>query len=102
MVTVLNKYADMSGQRVNYDKSLVFFSSNVAVDIIDQIANILGVRISSNLERYLSLPIMVGRSKNEAFSYLFDRFNNKVNNWGIRFLSMGGERADYGHVLVEE
>ncbi|KAK8474613.1 hypothetical protein V6N13_095658 [Hibiscus sabdariffa] len=80
--SLLTLYGNASGQRVNFDKYLIYFISNVDTDCKDLIASMLGVRISSNPEKYLGLPTMVGRSKKEAFSYFYDRFNAKVNSWG--------------------
>ncbi|KAK8623919.1 hypothetical protein V6N13_065279 [Hibiscus sabdariffa] len=99
LIEVLSKYGAMSGQRVNYDKSLVFFSSNVGCDDKTRISSVLGVRISNNPERYLGLPTTVGRHKKEAFSYFLDRFYNKLDNWGIRSLSMEGREVQIKAVL---
>ncbi|KAK8643999.1 hypothetical protein V6N13_013276 [Hibiscus sabdariffa] len=55
-------YGVASGQQVNYDKSLIYFSSNVDTGCKDLLANILSVRVSSSPEKYLGLPTMVGMS----------------------------------------
>ncbi|KAK8612565.1 hypothetical protein V6N13_092677 [Hibiscus sabdariffa] len=53
MKNVLTVYGNASRQRVNFDKSLIFFSSNVAHDIREEIGSLLGVRVSSNPEKIL-------------------------------------------------
>ncbi|MBA0599670.1 hypothetical protein Gorai_005878, partial [Gossypium raimondii] len=63
-------------------------SANVETSICDQIGDVLGVRVATNLKKYLGLPMMVRRRKNEAFHHYVDRFGKKVQGWGRRFLSM--------------
>ncbi|GMJ07053.1 hypothetical protein HRI_004374500 [Hibiscus trionum] len=97
--SILTAYENESGQKVNYNKSLIFFSKNVEECTRRQIGDFLGVRISTNPEKYLGLPTMVGRRKREAFAYFLDRFNKKTDNWGIRFLSIGGREVLISAVL---
>ncbi|KAA3486747.1 hypothetical protein EPI10_030625 [Gossypium australe] len=37
------------------------------------------------------LPTLVGRSKKEAFSHLYDRMRTKINIQANRYLSLGGK-----------
>lgn len=67
---ILLEYKTCSGQRVNFNKSTVFFSKNTSDDDRRVVVNILGVRSSNNLERYLGLPNIVGRKKRESFQNL--------------------------------
>lgn len=62
------------GQKVNFDKSLLYFGSNVHFDVKDQIERILQVRVASNPEKYLGLPMMVARKKNWDFANYIDIF----------------------------
>lgn len=52
---------------------------------IRQIGEVLGVRISFNPEKYLSLPTMVGKQK-EAFASCKDRFAKRIESWSVRQL----------------
>ncbi|KAK8687808.1 hypothetical protein V6N13_086604 [Hibiscus sabdariffa] len=72
--TIIDQYTSALGQHVNFDKSLLFFSSNDPSHLKDAIDFNLGARISSNPEKYLGLPTMVGRRKKEAFCYFLDRY----------------------------
>ncbi|KAK8686344.1 hypothetical protein V6N13_125369 [Hibiscus sabdariffa] len=76
--TIINQYTFASGQQVNFDKSLLFFSSNAPSHLKDAIGFNLGARISSNLEKYLGLPTMVGRRKKEAFCYFLDSVTDRI------------------------
>lgn len=63
---------------MNFEKSLIYFGANVEARVKEDIVNLLGVRLASNLEKYLGLPMMVGRNKKWAFSNYVDRFRKRV------------------------
>lgn len=51
------------------------------------VSNILRIRNSNNMERYLGLENMVGRNKKASFQGIKDRMNQHIENWSVRFLS---------------
>ncbi|KAA3480785.1 reverse transcriptase [Gossypium australe] len=53
---ILMEYERNSGQRVNFDKSTVFFSTNTQEREKMAISQVLAVRRSNDIERYLGLP----------------------------------------------
>ncbi|KAA3486628.1 reverse transcriptase [Gossypium australe] len=69
----IQEYEKISGQLVNFDKSLIYFSGNVDLETQQQVGRILWVRISNNPEKYLGLPTMVGRRKKHAFVDIKER-----------------------------
>ncbi|KAH1037977.1 hypothetical protein J1N35_039720 [Gossypium stocksii] len=75
---VIKEYETISSQRVNFEKSLIYFRTNVDVNIKDTIINVLGVRVASNPEKYLGLPMMVGRKESWAFANFIDRFRRRI------------------------
>lgn len=89
---VIREYETVSGQRVNFDKSLIYFGANVDSDFKVDIVNLLGVREALNPEKYLGLPMMIGRRKTWAFANIVDRFKKRIEGWSLRYLSMGGKR----------
>ncbi|KAA3486800.1 reverse transcriptase [Gossypium australe] len=89
----IREYDMVSWQRVNFDKSLIYSGANVASSVKEDIINLLGVRVASNPEKYLGLPMMVGRRKTWAFSNFADRFKKRVEGWSLRYLSIGGRRS---------
>ncbi|KAA3454343.1 reverse transcriptase [Gossypium australe] len=76
---ILREYAMTTGQCVNFDKSTVFFSKNTPESEKTAVLQILTIRISNDIERYLGLPNMVGRKKRSSFQNLKDRLNQKNN-----------------------
>ncbi|KAA3475259.1 reverse transcriptase [Gossypium australe] len=87
--SMLEEYGMASGQQVNFEKSLFYFGASVDQQVRDQITNILRVRVAVNPEKYLGLPMMVGRRKRWVFANFVDRFRKRIESWNLRFLSMG-------------
>ncbi|XP_052477251.1 uncharacterized protein LOC128032614 [Gossypium raimondii] len=96
---IIHEYDTVSGQRVNFEKSLIYFGANVVFSVQKDIVNLLGVRLASNPEKYLGLPMMVGRRKKWAFANFVDRFRKWVEGWSMRYLSMGGKEVFIKSVL---
>ena len=70
IMEILQTYAQASGQCVNLEKSLVYFSSNTTGSQRQQILQILGVKGVERFESYLGLPTLIGRAKYHTFSFL--------------------------------
>lgn len=66
---------------VNFGKSSIVFSKNVANSVKFQLASFLGREIVSAHDKYLGLPTYVGRAKSEAFSYLKERLSQRLHDW---------------------
>ena len=88
---VLQTYAASSGQCINFEKSFIYFSSNTRGEQRERIKTVLGIKEVDRFESYLGLPILVGRSKYQTFSYLKDRFWKKIQGWKGQLLSRVGK-----------
>ena len=88
---VLQLYEILSGQAVNYQKSAIFFSSNVRRDKQTEIRNLLGVFNSIEHSKYLGLPSLIGRSKKVVFRYLKVKVWQKIQGWNTKILSKAGK-----------
>jgi len=75
---MLADYCNASGQRINYDKSSIFFSKKCSENSKEQVKQKVNVHNEALTERYLGLPTDVGRTKNGAFKYLKNQVWNKV------------------------
>ncbi|KAA3490760.1 reverse transcriptase [Gossypium australe] len=96
---MLRQYELCSGQCVNFNKSTIFFSSNTAEGAKNEISRVLGVRCSTNIEKYLRLPNVVGRKKKESFQNLKDKINQRICHWSSKCLSQGGKEVFIKTVL---
>jgi hypothetical protein len=88
---LLNKYCNASGQRINVDKSSVYFSKGCPGEVKEGIKGILEVDRETLNEKYLGMPADVGSSKNGAFKFLRDRVWKKILGWMEILLSVGGK-----------
>ena len=91
--SILRRYEEASGQKINIDKSSVFFSPNTNHDTKNEIFNILGPMQDSKHTKYLGLPSFIGRSKAEVFSILKERIGQKLAGWKGKLFSMGGKEV---------
>ncbi|XP_071721889.1 uncharacterized protein [Rutidosis leptorrhynchoides] len=70
---VLDWYKAAAGQEINFAKSRILFSKNVEDERRGDIKQYLGVSQPLENNKYLSLPVMLGRNKNVSFEFLRDR-----------------------------
>uniref|UniRef100_A0A453D633 Uncharacterized protein n=1 Tax=Aegilops tauschii subsp. strangulata TaxID=200361 RepID=A0A453D633_AEGTS len=75
---LLNAYCMASGQRVNKEKSSIFFSKGCPEIVRNAVKGYLQVHNESLSDRYLGMPTDVGYSKKGTFKYLSDRVWDKV------------------------
>jgi hypothetical protein len=71
--SLLEKYCLASGQRINRDKSSIFFSKGCPNTVKEGVKAALDVHSETLSEKYLGMPSDVGRSKGNAFKYIKDR-----------------------------
>ncbi|GJN28463.1 hypothetical protein PR202_gb16590 [Eleusine coracana subsp. coracana] len=83
----LEEYNRGSGQLVNKQKSVVFFSSNCLPETKQELVESLEIQIEAVGEWYLGLPTAVGVAGDGTFDYVADRVRNFVSGWGDNTLS---------------
>uniref|UniRef100_A0A2N9EC60 Reverse transcriptase domain-containing protein n=1 Tax=Fagus sylvatica TaxID=28930 RepID=A0A2N9EC60_FAGSY len=93
LMDILTLYEESSGQKINRDKTAIFFSRNTAENKREEIKSRWGAQVLSQYEKYLGLPALVGRSKEQAFKGLKDRIARKIQGWNERFLSKAGREV---------
>jgi len=67
ILSVLKEYEAATGYQVNLSKSSVTFGRGIPQAHKDQIIQELHMREVEHQDKYLGLPMNVGRSKNKAF-----------------------------------
>ena len=91
MKHILQTYEEASGQKINTEKSSIFFSPNTSQEVKDEIFDTLGPMQDSRHTRYLGLPSFIGRLKKQVFSILKEKIGQKLARWKGKLLSMGGK-----------
>lgn len=82
-------------QRINLEKSSVYFSGNTEGEQRERIKITLGITEVEHFESYLGLPTLVGRAKFQTFSFLKDVWK-KIQGWKGQLLSRAGKE-----ILIE-
>ena len=86
-------YEEVSGQKLNREKTALFFSKAVIEANRQIIKGILGVREIYHYEKYLGLPSLTGRGKKASFNYIKERVWRKLPGWEGKLLSQAGREV---------
>jgi hypothetical protein len=76
---ILENYERASGQKLNWEKTSVFFSKNTKSEAKKFILSTAGVTSSARYEKYLGLPALIGKAKVSSFSALKGRIWERMN-----------------------
>lgn len=88
IVSAMNAFSLMSGQRVGAEKSEVWFSKTTPVEARERVENIIGVsHLGQTTKKYLGAPIATSTC---AFNFLIEKFLIKLQAWKGRKLSPAG------------
>lgn len=99
LLSVIGRYEEASGQKINIDKSSIFFAKILEHNRRSQVGHILGMKISIGNGKYLGLPYLIGRSKSDIFTYLKEKIWKKTHGWKEKLLSKGGKEILIKSVL---
>ncbi|XP_027096192.1 uncharacterized protein [Coffea arabica] len=93
LMRVLQVYALGSGQLINLDKSSILFSKNVSPHVKHEICQVMGNMQSVTQGKYLGLPMVVARSKQQIFGFVKSNIKQRMSKWNNRFLSSAGKEV---------
>lgn len=79
-----------SRQSINYSKSKVLYSKNCPLDRKNDCFDILKIKGSTSIEKYLSFQIFQKKPTLKDFQYIIDKLKNKLSGWKTRFLNIRG------------
>jgi len=84
--SILRLYEECSGQLINKDKSAAMIRKQ-------EVMQELRITKETMNERYLGLPVHVGRSRSFVFAYLKDRIWKRIQGWKEKLLSRAGKEV---------
>ena len=73
ILCILEMYELASGQKLNREKTTVFFSKATKEERRMEMVEFLAVSEVREYEKYLGLPAVVGRNKKESLNYIKER-----------------------------
>lgn len=93
--TILKDYGRASGQRINFDKSGIAFSSNLSANDNQLVCDFFDIPLMKLDSKYLGLPSFWGKSKSkaDAYFYLVERALYKMQGWKCSQMSQGGKET---------
>ncbi|XP_019087379.1 PREDICTED: uncharacterized protein LOC109127263 [Camelina sativa] len=91
LLSILDEYSIASGQRINYQKSSIYFGKRILQDRKSEIKQLTGINEEGGYSFYLGLPEAFGGSKITILGYLKERLQQKFSGWQANFLSSGGK-----------
>ncbi|KAK4275212.1 hypothetical protein QN277_018336 [Acacia crassicarpa] len=90
ITTCLNTFCASSGLKINQQKTRVYFSKNVHHLRRTEMCAALGFSITSDLGKYLGVPLHHKRVTKESFHYVVDKVKVRLSNWNAKSLSSAG------------
>jgi hypothetical protein len=89
----LEVYCKGSGQKINLEKSSVFFGHHCSDQVKARVMNKLEVQSEELNDFYLGMPTSVGRSPTATFKFLIDKIWKYINSKSDRPLSRAGNET---------
>ena len=90
---ILSNYEKVSGQKLNREKTALFFSKSTPCELQQEIMELLGVNELKQYEEYLGLSALVGRNKRASFDKLKQKVWKRLQGWEGKLLSQAGREV---------
>jgi hypothetical protein len=90
---VLETYSEGSGQKINLQKSSLFFGNSCPDDIKQRVKMSLNVQNEALQSTYLGMPTYVGQSQINAFNFISESMWKRVQGWSDKPLSRAGKEV---------
>ena len=87
-MSCLIKFANMSGQKVNNEKTSIFFSENVSQDIKNQIIQRSGFSMTFDLGNNLGVPTLHKRVTSHTYGHIAKKVQDRLVGWKMNYLLM--------------
>lgn len=88
---ILSKYAEVSGQLINYQKSSISFSKKTPLITKAKMKQILQIEKEGGVGKYLGLSEHFGRYKKDLFASIVVKIKQRATSWSTKLLSRVGK-----------
>nr|XP_027083697.1 uncharacterized protein LOC113705998 [Coffea arabica] len=93
VMKILKMYEEASGQLINLEKSSVFFSKNMPMEQRQDVCSALGGMTEMTQGKYLGLPMVISRTKEQIFGFIKENIKRKMHDWRNKLLSTAGKEV---------
>lgn len=76
----LDNFCSISGQKINFSKSKIYFSLHTLSSRISQVESELGFNSCKDFGKYLGMPIITDQCGNRAYNFLIEKLCSKLAN----------------------
>jgi hypothetical protein len=87
LLRIFGIYEAASGQKLNLQKTFIFFNRNTSHAKRQEILRLSGLQKAQRYDTYLGLPSLVGKFRVQSFHSIKDKVWNRLNNWKVKFIS---------------
>lgn len=84
--------------KVNFSKSHMFVSNNIGDIYAGSLAQLAGIPLTKNLERYLGVPSIHGRVLKGTFLATLERIKARLEGWKVEQLSLASREVSDGAI----
>jgi hypothetical protein len=91
--STLETFCEGSGQKINRDKSSIYFGARCPDAIKNAVMQNLDIHTEALNDTYLGMPTDVGRSPVSVFRFLYDRMWKRINGCSDRPMSRAGKEV---------
>jgi len=86
----LNLFCEASGQKINNQKTQIFFSKNVDQQLREDILQHTRYTLVISLGKYLGANIDPGRTTRGKFNHIIEKIQSRLSGWKHQCLSLAG------------
>jgi len=86
----LTEFCTWSGQKVNTQKSSIYFSPNTNEAMMVQICTVMGYSRTDDFSIYLGVPTINGRVTCATYQSVIDKVDKRLAGWKTKCLSLAG------------
>ncbi|XVF84679.1 hypothetical protein PTKIN_Ptkin17bG0057000 [Pterospermum kingtungense] len=90
---ILNGFCASSGKRVNFQKSQLFVSDNVPLEVASELSSFSGIPLIDDMGRYLGVPSIHGRVTTGLYADIVGRISARLEGWKTKYLSLAGRQV---------
>lgn len=83
----INRFCKAFGQRINFSKSFVLFSTNLSNNQTLRLSTSLGIKRTAELGVYLGHNVQYHKSSSSENSKLLERVRGRLDRWKSKCLS---------------